>query len=105
MENKIKKKTTEEKVAERQMNNLLNFIIAKTFARHSKMTEEEYLKDIGFENSGLNEEEAIRMATMNVIIATMNELLMTKNTIKNINALLKTYLIDDKITESDVKGE
>ena len=45
-------KRAQQLAEERTADNLMNFIIAKTFSRHAKMTEEEFLKDIGFEGSG-----------------------------------------------------
>lgn len=107
MENKeeIKKKTADERAKDQEANNLMNFIIAKTFSRHSKMTEEEFLKDIGFENSGKTEDEAVRIAKFNVIVETMNQLLKARQAIKLAHSLLKTCLIDEKITEDGVKGE
>lgn len=101
----IKKKTADERAKDQEANNLMNFIIAKTFSRHSKMSEEEFLKDIGFENSGKTEDEAIRIAKFNVIVETMNQLLKAKQSIKMAHSLMKTCLIDEKIVEEEKKGE
>ncbi|MBQ2636348.1 MAG: hypothetical protein IJG09_06590 [Methanobrevibacter sp.] len=98
-----KEKTAEQKFEERQGNNLLNFIIAKTYVRHSKMDEKEFLKEIGFEGTDKSEDEAIRIAKMNVYVETTNQLIKATNTIKQITALLKIYLGDEKIVEE--KGE
>lgn len=107
MENKeeIKKKTAEERANDHEADNLLNYIIGSTFARHSKLSEEEFLKEIGFENSGKTEDEAIRIAMFNVLVATTNELLKAKNSIKMAHSLMKTCLIDEKIVEEENKGE
>ena len=107
MENKeeIKKKTAEERANDHEADNLLNYIIGSTFARHSKLSEEEFLKEIGFENSGKTEDEAIRIAMFNVLVATTNELLKAKNSIKMAHSLMKTCLIDEKIVEEEKKGE
>lgn len=102
---KKEKQSVDKFLEGKQASNLFNFIIAKTFARHSQMTEDEFLKDIGFENSGKNEREAIRMSLMNVMIATMNEFISAKNTIKMINGLMKIHLLDEKITVDSEKGE
>ena len=56
-------------------------------------------------NSGKTEDEAIRIAIFNVLVATTNELLKAKNSIKMAHSLMKTCLIDEKITEDGVKGE
>lgn len=85
MEEEIKKeKTVEEKVLEKTADNLLNFMIAKTYARHSNMTEEEFLKDIGFEGSGKTENEAFRIALANVLIALSNKLIEARQKIQSI---------------------
>lgn len=107
MENKeeIKKKTAEERANDHEADNLLNYIIGSTFARHSKLSEEEFLKEIGFENSGKTEDEAIRIAMFNVLVATTNELLKAKNSIKMAHSLMKTCLVDEKIVEEEKKGE
>ena len=91
-----KTKTIEEKVMERQANNLLNFIIAKTYARQAKMTEEEFLKDIGFEGSGKTEDEAVRIAFLNVLTETTKQLIQAKQSFRNASALMKLYLTDDE---------
>lgn len=99
------KKTAEERANDHEADNLVNYIIATTFARHSKLTEEEFLKEIGFEETGKTEDEAVRIAMFNVLTATTNELLKAKNTIKMAHALMKTCLIDEKIVIDDKKGE
>lgn len=91
-----KKKTVEEKVAEKQFDNLLTFIVGKTFARHAKMGEEEYLKEIGFDGSGKSEDEAVRIGIYNVLVASMTELIKAKKSFKNANELLKIYLTEEK---------
>lgn len=100
-----KEKTVEERVAEQQANNLMNFIIAKTFSRHSKMSEEEFLKEIGFEGSGKNEEEAVKIAMFNVITETMNQLLRAKQSLKMGVSLMKLYLNNESVVEKEEKGE
>lgn len=107
MENKeeIKKKSAEERAENHEADNLMNYIIATTFARHSKLNEEEFLKEIGFENSGKTEDEAIRIAMFNVLVATTNELLKAKQSIKMAHSLMKTCLIEEKIVEEEKKGE
>ena len=100
-----KKKSAEQMASEHTGSNLMKFIIAKTFSRHTKMTEEEFLKDIGFENSGKTEDEAVRIAFLNVLVETTKQLIEAKQSFKSATALLKTYLIDEKITESEEKGE
>jgi hypothetical protein len=101
----VKNKTAEERAKNHEADNLLNYIIGTTFARHSKLSEEEFLKEIGFENSGKTEDEAIRIAMFNVLVATTNELIKAKQSIKMAHSLIKTCLIDEKIVEEDKMGE
>jgi hypothetical protein len=107
MEEEKKTKTAEERFADREANNLMNFIIAKTFSRHSLLSEEEYLKEIGFEGSGKNEEEAVRIATFNVITETMNEFLRAKQSLRMATGLMRLYLTGESIEEDkkEDKGE
>lgn len=86
-----KKKTAEQMAKEHTGDNLLKMIIAKTLARHSLMSEEEYLKEIGFAESGKTEQEAVRIATMNILIEASKQFLEAKHDIKMINALLSIY--------------
>lgn len=87
-------KPVEQKAMERTANTLLNFIIAKTYARHANLTEEEYLKEIGFEGSGKTENEAFRVALMNLLIETSNKIIDTRKKIQNITECFKMNLID-----------
>jgi hypothetical protein len=107
MEEEKKTKTAEERFADREANNLMNFIIAKTFSRHSLLSEEEYLKEIGFEGSGKTEEEAVRIATFNVITETMNEFLRAKQSLRMATGLMRLYLTGESIEEDkkEEKGE
>lgn len=93
------KKTVEQRVADKTANNLLNFIIAKTYARHANMSEEEFLKDIGFEGSGKTEEEAVRVALANILIELSNKIIDTRQKIQNITACFKMNLIDEENKE------
>ena len=99
------KKSAEQMAQERTGDNLMNFIIAKTFSRHAKMTEEEFLADIGFAGSGKTEDEAVRIAFLNVLVETTKQLIQAKQSFKSAVALLKTYLIDESIAEDGKKGE
>ena len=98
-----KTKTVEEKVMERQENNLLNFIIAKTYARQTKMTEEEFLKSIGFEGTRKNENEAFRIALMNVLIALSNKIIDTRQKIQDITQCFKMMLVDEEENKKENK--
>lgn len=89
-------KRAQQLAEERTADNLMNFIIAKTFSRHAKMTEEEFLKDIGFEGSGKTEDEAVRIAFLNVLTETTKQLIQAKQSFRNASALMKFYLTDDE---------
>lgn len=94
-----KKKTVEEKVAEKQMDNLLKFIIAKTFSRHAKMTEEEFLKSIGFAGSGKTETEAICIGAFNVLCESTKTLLEIIDTMKRTTEVMKVCIPPEKEKE------
>lgn len=87
------KKKPEQLYKERTADNLMNYMITKTFSRHSKMTEEEFLKEIGFEGSGKTEDEAIRIAIFNVLTESMKQFIMAKQSLdisyKTMEMLLK----------------
>lgn len=87
-------KKAQQLAEDRTADNLMNFIIAKTFSRHSKMTEEEFLKDIGFEGSGKTEDEAVRIAFLNVLTETTKQLIQAKQSFRNASALMKLYLTE-----------
>lgn len=89
-------KRAQQLAEERTADNLMNFIIAKTFSRHAKMTEEEFLKDIGFEGSGKTEDEAVRIAFLNVLTETTKQLIQAKQSFRNASALMKLYLTDNE---------
>ena len=85
-------------------NDILNMIVGKTFARHSKLTEEEYLKEIGFEGSGKTENEAFRIAIFNLLTQTTRELLRAKDSFRYASSLMALYLKGESIQE-EKKGE
>lgn len=105
MEEKAKTKTAEEKALAHEGNQIMNMIIAKTYARHHGLTEEEYLEKIGFKESGKTEEEAIRIGKLNLMVSMTNELLRARQGLKMVTALLKTYLVDEDITEKENKDK
>lgn len=73
---------------EQQFSNLIRYMLAETFARHTKLSEEEYLKAIGFENSGMDEKRASVVALYNIIIEIMKLKLKNQQIIKSISAVL-----------------
>ena len=99
-----KEKTVEQMVEEHTADNLMNYIVSATYARHSKMNEKEFLKEIGYDKTGKTEEEAIRYAKYNVLVKTTSELLSLKKAINDINNILDICLCDGK-GEEKIKGE
>lgn len=100
-----KKKTAEERAMAHEGQAIMDMIIGKTFARHSNLTEEEFLKEIGFDESGKTEEEAVRIAILNLLVATTGELLRAKDAFKMASSLMKLYLNEESIEKEEKKGE
>lgn len=71
---------------------IMRAIIAKTYSRHANLTEQEFLKEIGFEGSGKNEEEAIRIATFNVLTEITMQLFRAQRTIDLATNTLNLFL-------------
>lgn len=95
---KIAKETPEEiKSAKHQ--NLMNLIIAETFSRHSKLSDEEFLEAIGFKDSGKTEDEAIRISKYNLLLAITKKFLSIEEKMNFIYGIMKTYLIDENLVE------
>lgn len=92
MENK---KSAEELAQEHTAEKLMTFLIAKTFSRHALMNEEEYLKAIGMNDKGLKEEDAVKLAYLNVLTAMTKQFLATKETFKNAMAIMKLYFNEE----------
>jgi len=83
---------------------ILNMIVAKTYARHSKLSEDEFLKEIGFEKSGKTEDEAIRIAIYNLLIETTRELFKAKTAFTYASSVLSLFLKGEE-TKKEEKGE
>lgn len=92
-----KPKTAEQHAQDKDADNLMNYLIAKTYSRHSKLTEDEFLKEIGFEGSGMTEAEAVRMAVFNVLVETTKELFRCKTSLQYAHGLIETCVKDEKI--------
>ena len=100
-----KKKSAEQMAQEHTADNLLSMIIAKTYSRHSAMTEEEFLKDIGFEGSGKTEAEAIRIGIFNIIVETTKQLLMAKKTLQTSYAIMELLLTEKGEKKNDSESK
>lgn len=101
-------KDREKKIQEAEMrlqnqegSKILRGIIAKTYSRHALLGEKEFLKEIGFDGSGKTEEEAIRIATFNVLVETTMELFKAKNSLEYTKNTLDLFLNGEK-KESEV---
>ena len=99
-----KKKTAEQMAEEHTADNLLKYICSETFTRHASLSEEEFLKEIGFDKTGMNEEQAVRYGLYNVIVEKIKTLLLLKNEVANIQSILDICLLNGKKVE-EVKGE
>lgn len=100
----MEKKTVEQMAQEHTADNLMNYLISTTYARHSKLSEKDFLKEIGYDKTGKTEEQAIRYAKYNVLVQTTSELLSLKRMINGINDILDICLCDGK-GEQMIKGE
>lgn len=89
-------KEVEKMVEEHTADNALNYIISATFARHSKLSEKDFLKEIGYDKTGKTEAQAVRYAKYNVLVQTASRILSIKKIIKDLNDLLTICLLDGK---------
>jgi hypothetical protein len=89
MDEKKKEKKVEQMAQKQTASNLVKYIIAETFARHSKLSEEEFLKEIGFDGKGVNEDKAIRIGCFNIMISMMNYMLEIENKFNTAIATMK----------------
>ena len=100
-----KTKQAEEMLENKEASQLMNLIIAKTYARHQGMTEEEFLKNIGFENSGKTEDEAIRIAILNLLVETTRVLFSIKQEFQMAKNMLDLCLNDKKPLGEEKNGK
>lgn len=89
---KEKEKRVEKLVNEHAYTNLVKYIIAETFARHAKMSEEEFLKEIKFDQCGATEEEAIRVGIYNILVEAMQYMLKMESKMDEVNEIMKVCL-------------
>ena len=89
-----KKSKAEEMFENKQASKLMNYMILKTYSRHAKLTEEEFLKEIGFEGSGRSEDEAINVAMANVLLEITKKIFEIKDGIRFADAMLKSKMIE-----------
>ncbi len=81
---------------------LIDKIVALTFARHADLTDEEFLKAIGMDKKDGTVDEKVRSAKYNLIVAITKELLKSCDTVKRLTAIMKMML---EVENEDKKGE
>lgn len=81
-EEKPNVKSAEQRVEEATFQHLLVFMSGKTFARHALMSEEDFLKEIGFDPKEIKEEDAVRLSIANLINGISSKALQIKNALK-----------------------
>lgn len=67
---------------------LLNNLISSTLSRHCNLSSEEYLKEIGFENVDIAEDEAVRIAKYNTLLEITKQLLLIKDKLKELSDIV-----------------
>lgn len=82
----------EQALENKEGSKIMRAIIAKTYSRHANLTEQDFLKEIGFGGSGKTEEEAIRIATFNVLNEITMQLFKAQRTIDLATNTLNLFL-------------
>lgn len=88
---------------EQTFSNLMRYLIAETFARHSELSEEEFLKELGFDPEKIGEDKAVRIALYNIIIEIMKLKFKNQETIKTMQAVLTLALNEKEKGENNGK--
>ena len=96
----------EQKAKQINGKDIMNYIIASTYARHSKLTEDEFLEAIGYSGSGKTEEEAIRISIVNLLVEMTKVLIMTRQEMDGIKSVVEVSLSatdgeKEKISETE----
>ena len=98
------KKTSEQMASEHTGENLLKFILSTTFARHAKLSEEEFLKATGLDKLKKPENEAILVGMYNVFVETAAAFVNAKTYLEKTIGLLEKCCLDGRTAE-EVKKE
>lgn len=80
-EKKPQVKSAEERAEEATFKHLLVFMSGKTFARHALLSEEDFVKEIGFPE-GTKEEYAVRLSIANLLNGISSRALQIKDALK-----------------------
>jgi hypothetical protein len=102
--NKLPEKTADELKLESH-NRLLNFIITETYARYLGISEHEYLKKIGFENSGMKESKAVKVAALNILTDMTRLIFDIEDDMRQSNATFKQFALDNDLVEKDKENK
>ena len=82
----------EQKAKQINGKDIMNYIIASTYARHSKLTEDEFLEAIGYSGSGKTEDEAIRISIVNILVEMTKVLIMSRQEMDGIKSVVEVSL-------------
>lgn len=96
----VEKEKENLQIKDKKANNLMDLIIGETFARHKNLDETDYLKAIGFENSGKTEDEAVRIAIFNVLTEATKALLKIEGNLNIANGLFKTIINEESLEDT-----
>lgn len=91
-----KKQQEQEQVKQEQVKmgeELIDKMVALTYARHAELDEKSFLKAFNFDENE-NEEEVVRLARYNLIVAISKEYLKAINTVQRLTAILKEFFED-----------
>ena len=102
MEETTKVKSAEQRASEATFKHLLVFMSGKTFARHAKMSKEEFLKEIGFDPETTDEDYAVRLSIANLVNGISSRALQIKDALKmtrNI-AIIKSGKSEEEIMKA-----
>lgn len=85
----------EKKTEKASADALMEYLIASTYSRHSNLSEEEFLKEIGYQDSGFSEDKAIKASLFNLMVETTKELIRAKGEVVMLNGTLRLLFADD----------
>ena len=90
---------------QREHSAILNAIISQTMTRDLGLSEEEYLKKIGFGESGKDEVQAHRISMYNIVLEMQKTILSMEREIEKINGTFEAFVLEKGMTERETKEE
>lgn len=98
-EEKPQVKSAEQRVEESTFQHLLTFMSGKTFSRHAKLSEKEFLKEIGFDPETTTEDDAVRLSIANLLNAISVKALQMQDALKMMRniAIIKSGKSEEEI--------